>query len=259
MEKTAGSAEEPAVFHCIMLVKSKIFQKDQKPYACLSCGTAENIGKRRYCSLKCRQHLRQKLNTRSGLLQALNARYATFYFTETLIILDVVPHGIREIFRYAALRTDGSKPAEDFSRMTNRLGNAWWEEEKRTAKNYLASRRVLELAEHLAITERLARPRLIRVPTVKPENLILLDIAKADLGSHELGRLIKNAYRRQVKIHHPDVGGKAATFRKIHEAYKDLLRWADDPTFIRRRGFTNKWYYDGDNKKWVQPIPVRKG
>lgn len=191
-------------------------------------------------------------------MQALNTRYATFYFTDELIILDVVPHGVREIFRYAALRMEGVKPAEDFGRMTNRLGNAWWEEEKRTAKNYLASRHVLELAERLTIPEGLTRPRLIRVPTVKPENLILLDIAKADLGSRELVKMIKNAYRRQVKIHHPDAGGKAATFRKIHEAYKDLLRWADNPVFIRRRGFIDKWYYDGDNKKWVQPIPVRK-
>jgi len=241
-----------------MLIKSHSSAKHQEQHTCLSCGTAKNIEKRRYCSVKCRQHLRQKLNTRSGLLQALNTRYATFYFTETVIILDVVPHGIRELFRYAALRSDGSKPAEDFGRMTNMLGDAWWAEEKRTAKNYLASRRVLEMAERLVISEGLTRPRLIKVPTVKPENLIYLDMAKADLGSRELPKMIKNAYRRQVKIHHPDVGGKAAAFRKIHEAYKDLLRWADDPKFIRRRGFPDKWYYDGDNKKWVQPLPVKK-
>jgi len=242
-----------------MLIKSKSTGHDRKQHSCLSCGTTENIGKRRYCSVKCRQHLRQKLNIRSGLLQALNTRYATFYFTDTMIVLDVVPHGIREIYRYAALRTDSSKPAEDFGRMTNHLGNAWWEEEKRTAKNYLASRRVLELAERCVISEGLTRPRLIRVPTVKPENLILMDMAKADLGSRDLIKMIKNAYRRQVKIHHPDAGGKAATFRKIHEAYKELLLWADNPTFIRRRGFADKWYYDGDNKKWVQPIPARRG
>lgn len=242
-----------------MLIKSKASADNQKQNVCLSCGTANNIGKRRYCSIKCRQHLRQKLNTRSGLLQALNTRYATFYFTDTLIVLDVVPHGIREIFRYTALRTDGIKPAEDFGKMTNMLGDAWWAEEKRTTKNYLASRRVLEMAERCAISEGLTRPRFIRVPTVKPEKLILLDIAKADISSRELGKLIKNAYRRQVKIHHPDMGGQASTFRKIHEAYKDLLRWADHPTFIRRRGFTDKWYYDGDNKRWVQPMPVRRG
>jgi len=242
-----------------MLIKSKSSTKNQKQNACLSCGTTENIGKRRYCSVRCRQHLRQKLTTRSGLLQALNTRYATFYFTDSVIILDVVPHGIKEIFRYVAMRTDGSKPADDFGRMTNMLGDAWWAEEKRTTKNYLASRRVLEMAERLVISEGLTRPRFVKVPTVKPENIILLDIAKADLGSRELFKVIKNAYRRQVKIHHPDVGGKAATFHKIHEAYKDLLRWADNPTFIRRRGFSDKWYYDGDNKKWVQPVPVRKG
>ena len=242
-----------------MLIKSKASADNRKQSVCLSCGTSDNIGKRRYCSIKCRQHLRQKLNTRSGLLQALNTRYATFYFTNTLIILDVVPHGIREIFRYAATRTDGIKPAEDFGKMTNMLGDAWWAEEKRTTKNYLASRRVLEMAERCAISEGLTRPRLIRVPTVKPEKLILLDIAKADLSSRELGKIIKNAYRRQVKIHHPDMGGQASTFRKIHEAYKDLLRWADHPTFIRRRGFPDKWYYDGDNKRWVQPMPVKRG
>jgi hypothetical protein len=175
-----------------------------------------------------------------------------------MIILDVVPHGIREIFRYTAMRTDGIKPAEDFGVLTNRLGSAWWEEEKRTTKNYLASRRVLELAERHTISEGLMRPRLIKIPTVKPENLVYLDMARADLGSRDLVKMIKNAYRLQVKIHHPDAGGQASTFRKIHEAYKELLRWADDPSFIRRRGFPDKWYYDGDIKKWVQPIPVRR-
>ena len=176
-----------------------------------------------------------------------------------MIILDVVPHGIREIFRYTALRSDGMKPAEDFGVLTNRLGDAWWEEEKRTMKNYLASRRVLELAERHVISEGLMRPRLIKVATAKPENLILLDMAKADLGSRDLIKMIKNAYRRQVKIHHPDAGGKAATFRKIHDAYQEMLLWADHPTFIRRRGFSDKWYYDGDSKRWVQPMPVRRG
>ena len=66
------------------------------------------------------------------MLQALNTRYATFYFSDTIIILDVVPHGIKEIFRYVAVRTDGNNPAEDFGMMTNALGNAWWAEEKRT-------------------------------------------------------------------------------------------------------------------------------
>ena len=79
---------------------------------------------------------------------------------------------------------------------------------------------------------------------------------KADLHSHELKNIIKNAYRRQVKIHHPDMGGQAATFRKIHGAYKELIHWSDNPMFTRRRGFPDKWYYNGESEKWVQPTPT---
>ena len=115
----------------------------------------------------------------------------------------------------------------------------------------------MKLAKRCAISEGLQRPRLIRIPTIKIEVLDYLEIKKADLNSHDLSKIIKNAYRQQVKIHHPDAGGQASTFRKIHDAYKESLRWADNPTFIRRRGFPDKWYYDGDNKKWVQPRPTR--
>src|ERR1035437_1122156 len=231
--------------------------KPKKQNRCLSCGTTEDMKSRRYCSMKCRQKLRQKLNTRSGLLQALNTRYATFYFSDTMIILDVVPHGIKEIFRYTRLRSAGNSPSEDFSKMTNMLGNAWWEEEKRTTKKYLASRHVLELATRWVISPVLMRPRLIKVPTIKTAAMNYLEIDKADINSDQLSKIIKNAYRRQAKIHHPDLGGHASTFRKLHAAYMELLRWADDPTFIRRRGFPDKWYYDGENKKWVQPIPIQ--
>lgn len=223
---------------------------------CLSCGTTENIKNRRYCSIKCRQNLRQKLNMKSGLLQALNARYATFYFSDTIIILDIVPNGIKEIFRYVGKRKEGSNPATDFSVMTNNMGEAWWAESKRTNKKYLASQHVLKLATRLAISEGSQRPRSIRIPSIKTEVLNCLEIKKADLNSHELRNIIKNAYRRQVKIHHPDMGGRAATFRKIHGAYKELIHWADNPMFTRRRGFPDKWYYNGESEKWVQPTPA---
>jgi hypothetical protein len=239
-----------------MLIKSESSIYNEKQNRCLSCGTTENIKNRRYCSVKCRQHLRQKLNMKSGLLQALNTRYATFCFSGTNIILDIVPYGIKETFRYVNRRTDGNSPAADFSIMTNELGKAWWAESKRTNKKYLASQHVLKLATRYAISEGSQRPRLIRIPTIKTEVLNYLEIKKADLNSHELNKIIKNAYRRQVKIHHPDLGGQAATFRKIHDAYKELLRWADNPMFSHRRGFPDKWYYNGESEKWVQPTPA---
>lgn len=234
-------------------------KKQKKRNSCLSCGTMDNMRNRRYCSMKCRQHLRQKLITRTGLLEALNTRHATFYFTEDLIIMDVIVRDIREVFRYTAVRTKGSRPADDFGKMANRLGEAWWAEEKRTKRKYMASRKLLELAEKQDLSEGLVRPRLIKVASVRSESLHYLGIGKAELGSTELPKLIKSAYRRQVKIHHPDAGGDAVTFRKIHDAYRDMLRWADSPTFLRRRGFPDKWYYDGAAQKWVQPVPRKKG
>lgn len=235
-----------------------VMAENVRPNRCLSCGTAENMKNRKYCSIRCRQNLRQKLNTRSGLLQALNTRYATFYFSDTAIIMDVLPCGHKEIFRYQQLRTSGLKPSEDFSKMTNMLGNAWWEEEKRTNKKYLASRQVLEMATRHAVSLLSVRPSVIKVPAVKTESLNYLKIDKNDLRSADLRKIIKNAYRSQAKVHHPDRGGYAVSFRKLHEAYKELLYWADSPSFNCRRGFPDKWFYDGENKKWVQPIPAKK-
>jgi hypothetical protein len=227
----------------------------EKGNRCLSCGLTENINNRKYCSIKCRQNLRQKLNMRSGLLQALNARYATFYFSDTIIILDVLLRGGKEIFRFTQQRSISQKPAEDFGKMANMLGRTWWEEERRTAKKYLASRRVLELAikhpAHISL-----RPTVINIPSVKTNALNYLGINKAALVSIELRKIVKASYRKQAKIHHPDLGGHAPTFRKLYKAYQELLCWAENPRFIHRRGFVNKWFYDGENEKWVQPIPI---
>jgi hypothetical protein len=235
-----------------------IVTANRKQNCCLSCGTAENMKNRKYCSIRCRQNLRQKLNTRSGLLQALNTRYATFYFSDTSIIMDVLPHGHKEIFRYTQTRTSGQKPAEDFSKMTNILGNAWWEEEKRTNRKYLASRRVLELATRCAVSIMSVRPGVMKIPNVRMESLNYLEIDKAELRSADLRKIVKNAYRRLAKVHHPDSGGHALGFRKLHDAYKELLHWAENPTFTRRRGFPDRWFYDGENKHWVQPMPQNK-
>lgn len=238
------------------IINEIIVTENNKRNRCLSCGTAENMKNRKYCSVRCRQDLRQKLNIRNGLLQVLNARYATFYFSDTAIIMDVLPRGYRELFRYTQMRTSGLKPAEDFSKMTNMLGDVWWKEERRTNKKYLASRRILEMATRHTVSLLSIRPGVIKIPNVKKESLNYLKIDKIDLRSADLHKIIKNAYRIQAKVHHPDSGGHAAGFRKLHEAYKELLRWAENPSFTCRRGFPDKWFYDGENKKWVQPMFV---
>ena len=88
--------------------------------------------------------------------------------------------------------------------------------------------------------------------------MIHLKIDKSDLISPDLKRVLKNAYRQQVKLHHPDTGGDAATFRKIHQAYEELAHWAENPIFTRLRGFPDKWFYDASTNRWTQPITIRR-
>ncbi|MGD2269456.1 MAG: J domain-containing protein [Desulfobacterales bacterium] len=232
--------------------------QDNKNLGCLSCGTTENMGRRKYCSIECRQKLRRTLNVRTGLLKALNTRYATFYFTENMIVLDILPYGSKEIFSFIYQRETGKKPAEDFCRMADTLGNAWWAERRRTNKKYLASRHVFEHAHRNKTPQNPVKPLEINIPSVKGKSLIHLKLGKSDLESPELLRLIKKAYRHQAKKHHPDHGGNTLAFRKIHGAYQELVNWVDNPTFVKRRGFPDKWFYDGGNNRWVQPTPQQE-
>jgi hypothetical protein len=226
-----------------------------EPRRCLSCGTTENLGRKRYCSIDCRQKLRQRLDMRIGLLEALNTRYATFYFSEYLIVMDVLPHGYKEICSFFFPRTPGKNPGEDFSRMADLLGETWWAEQQRTKKRYFATLHVLEQATRNCVPPQAVKPRIVHTPNVRPASLVYLNLEKSNLDSSELRKIIRDAYRRQVKIHHPDLGGDVSMFRKIHQAYEDLIRWAENPSFIRRRGFPDKWFYEGAKGAWSQPTP----
>ena len=109
------------------------------PHACLSCGTELTDRRRRYCSIPCRQRLRYKLEVRTGLLKAINARYATFYFTRKMVIMDVMPYGSRDIYSFMYPRSVNQAPADDFSRMADHLGNSWWSERRRSHRKYSGS------------------------------------------------------------------------------------------------------------------------
>jgi hypothetical protein len=238
-------------------IKHPVVSEDRSKKRCLSCGTTENMYRRRYCSLECRQRLRYHLNMRSGLLVALNTRYATFYFTETIIILDILPHGSAELFSFIFPRSKGKKPVEDFCTMNNILGNLWWAEQRRTNKRYLASRMVLENAHSKNKNPSSVRPIEIKEPVRLAKSLTFLKLRKTDLDSPKLQEIIKTAYRKQAKQHHPDLGGNAVLFRKLHEAYLQLIEWSENPVFISRRGFPDKWFYYGSRNKWIQPAPIK--
>jgi len=218
----------------------------------------ENMGRRKYCSLHCRQRLKQMLTMRTGLLRALNTRYATFYFTDSTLVLDILTHHSDTLFSFFYPRHGDTKPAEDFCHMANALGNTWWAEKRRTQKRYLASRHLLEIAKKNHVPCDTVKPFTTRHPTRINKSITYLRMKPSELSDPDFRQKIKVAYRRQAKKHHPDSGGYAALFRKIHQAYLDLVEWSDKPTFTSRRGFPDKWFYDGETDRWVQPTAFRQ-
>lgn len=212
------------------------------------------MNSRKYCSVECRQQLRRQLNRRTGLLKALNTQYATFYFTDTLIILDVLVFDSDRMFSYVHSRLKNGKPVDDFIRMANRLGREWWLEQDRTQKRYLATRRILENATATDTIKKGTIPVEMKKPALNKSFLVCLDLSREELTSPDAITHIKSAFRKQAKRTHPDHGGSAASFRRLHEAYNELIRWADQPVFTRRRGFFDKWFYESITNRWVQPM-----
>ena len=225
---------------------------------CLSCGTLENINGRRYCSVICRQRLRRQLNARTGLLKALNTRYATFYFTRSMINLDLLPYDSEDLFSFILPRSQKNQPVEDYIRLTNRLGTLWWAERKRTNKRYMAARTVFDHAGRNYYASENVVPLEFRKPARIQKPLVHLKLSRPDLQHPRLKERIRQAYRRQALKHHPDRGGQAEDFRRIHNAYQQLLDWARHPVFVKRRGFPDKWFYEGRYNRWVQPTPKWK-
>lgn len=221
---------------------------------CLACGTALRARQRRYCSPVCRQHLLISLNRRTGLLRALNTRYATFSFNEWIISMDLLPYGMEKIHSFMLPRSPGKKPVEDFCALCNVLGRAWWREKNRTHKRYIASQSILDRAALLAKAKESVIPPMTTVPTVGASHLIRLELGFTDLvGRPNIETSIKQAFRRQAKRHHPDLGGNPKAFRKLHEAYEKLLEWARNPCFALKSGFPEKWLYEGATSRWSQP------
>ena len=219
---------------------------------CLSCGVP--VGpKRRYCSVSCRQYLHTKLDRRTGLLAALNTRYATFHFTSTVIVLTLLPFDAREIFSFIHTRRESGTPGDDFCRLADRLSGSWWKENNKTHRRYLANRTILDMADQRSRTMDPVKPIETRRPVLAGRSLSCLRLSRADIDTPDCIEAIKKAFRVQALLHHPDRGGRAEMFRKIFTAYQELIAWAENPTFTTRIGFHDRWFYDGRRNRWVQP------
>lgn len=228
----------------------------KKMSRCLSCGGDLTWPKRRYCSKNCREKLESKLTLSVGLLNALNVRFATFSFTDSMLFMHVLRNKA-EVFSFMCKRKPYRQPAEDLWEMIEGLGTVWHTKLRQTGKRYLATQQVLERAKANKILPGSLKPLEETRPAFYRKSLKYLKLTIADLTSPDAKTILKSAYRRQVKIHHPDHGGDAAFFRAIHDAHTDLINWIKHPRFITHRGIPEKWSYNSERgKKWLPPALI---
>lgn len=225
---------------------------------CLSCGRTLESRRRRYCSRECRQELDRRLNLAIGLLATLNVRFATFSFSEDALFLHVLQHRSRVVLSYTCKRSPHRRPAQDLWDLVEGLGRVWHARNRETGKRYLADQEVLGRALRNRVPPDAVMPREERKPAFAQKSLAYLKLTSADVLSADAARTIKTAYRREVKVHHPDHGGDAARFRAIHKAHTDLANWVRHPTYKVYRGIPEKWSFDSQRRtKWLPPARGR--
>jgi len=224
---------------------------------CLACGEAGIKPGRRYCSKECRQHMLWVLSLSKGLLRIFNTRYASFFFNNKYVILDILPVWSKEISRFTQRRTSGKKPAEDLKDLILQYGKEWYHMiNNNNSKSYAS----------LLLLKKCCNNR-IPPDSIKPDNRVRPRFSKHEKESMRLLRLelreliseghvskIRSAYRRMAKVHHPDMGGNPEKFKKLNEAHQQMLLWAENPQFTSRKALIDCWSYDSSTNRWAPPL-----
>jgi len=222
---------------------------------CLSCGRILEKGKKRYCRRDCKDEFVFKLKWFNNLLRALDARFATFFFTESMLILNVLPATSTEVKSYFYPRSLGSKPSLDMNHMIFELGQIWWGHKERTKSRRGASRLTLNRGQTGVASLQTVRPVELLQGVTVGKHLKCLRIPKEVLfRSQDAEREVKRAYRKAALEHHPDSGGDAASFQKVHHAYLELLAWLKKPRYQIRRGVAGQWGYVAGRSTWLPPL-----
>ena len=99
------------------------------------------------------------------------------------------------------------------------------------------------LAEDLSLDRKVALKFLPDVFTGDPERMARFEREAKLLAS----------------LNHPNIAaiyGLEQAEGKLHDAYVQLINWSENPTFTTRRGFPDKWFYEGYANRWLQPAPI---
>jgi len=232
-------------------------QKTTKTRRCLSCGDECDNPRRRYCSRECRKQLNWVLSLSRGLLSIFNARYATFSFNNTQVILDILPIWSKDISRFVGKRIPGKKPADDLKDLILQSGTDWHDMIRKKSSRSYASLYLLKKNSNKKLhsdalkPDNKLRPRFSKQ---EKESIRLLNLDPADLvlGMHK--SLIKSAYKKMAKVHHPDMGGDAEKFKRLNEAHQQMLTWAKKPQFTSRKALVECWSFDSSTSRWSPPL-----
>ena len=224
---------------------------------CLACGKPNIDARRRYCSKECREYINWVLSLSKGLLRAVNARYAAFYFTDDRVILDVFPTWSKHISRFVYRRTEGNKPAEDLKNLVLQFGREWHDIVNSNRSKSYASLCLVNRNHKKGIPPDSIRPTKKSRPKLSKEEKGCLEILKlqtSDLTSDGCEDTIKTAYKRMAKVYHPDVGGDEEKFKKLNDAHGQMLLWAENPQYTSRKALPDCWSYDGATSRWSPPL-----
>lgn len=224
---------------------------------CLSCGTSMIQPGRRYCSKECRLQILWVLSLAKGLMAVCSTRYAAFSFDNRYVILDILPAWSNDISRFIRMRTAGKKPAEDLKSLILRSGEEWYKIiENKNSKSF-ASHLLVNKNHNRSINADLIKPDNRQRPRFsknEKESLKLLELEIKEFISGGQVFMIKSAYRKLAKLHHPDMGGDPEKFRRLNDAHQMMMLWAKNPQFTSRRALVDCWSYDASTNRWAPPL-----
>ncbi len=224
----------------------------------MACGALLPRRTRRYCSRDCKEQINWVLGLSKGLLRTFNTRYAVFFFTSNLVILDMLPSWSQYVSRFFCNRTPGCKPAQDLKKLILNSGEEW---HHLLYKRHSKSRASFELVtrnhrkdldpSYLKPIVRV-RPRLTKK---ERSYLKVLNLEEKDLFSSSLEELLKKAFKKMAKVYHPDAGGDNESFKLLMEAHHYITHWCERPQFYQKKVLADYWSYDGLTNRWSPPMP----
>lgn len=232
---------------------TSITTENRKEKLCVSCGTQLSRRKRRYCSKECRELLVFALSWLKNLLLPLNTNYATFSFTDSVLIINILSFFSREVSTFLYKRVPGMTPAAGLKEVCKTLNKAWYEKNQESRSRRAASEHLLKIGIKDFIQKDNVTPISVASGSKISRKLSYFNLNLEDLDADPFDQ-IKSAYRKEIKRHHPDYGGDPIDFIKVSEAYKDIIAFMKNPTVRERRGLPGKWSYDGSNFKWSAPL-----